>query len=81
MFAALILSIVTGDSKILDGVRVAETTTSWPSVLAGAIEIFTNEAFDTGTSFNSYPIDEITNVRGAALSEVNLKLPLHKIRL
>lgn len=35
IFAELIRSIVTGDSRILEGVLVAETTTSWPSVLAG----------------------------------------------
>ena len=82
MFAELILSIVTGDSKILEGVLVAETTTSWPSVLSGTSST-TNaeEALETGTSCNLYPIEETTRVIGKGSLVVNLKSPLSSVKV
>jgi hypothetical protein len=70
----------TGDSRIRCGVRVAEITTSWPSVDAGASLICTAEASFTTTSFASKPIELITSVAGSLVTVIR-KLPAASVKV
>ncbi len=77
---ALTLSIVTGDSKILEGVRVADTTTSCPNELLAAKLTCTNSvALLTRTSCREYPIELTIKVNGVRVDEESLKLPLSSV--
>src|SRR5829696_3053277 len=81
MVAALTRSIETGDSNILKGVRVAETTTSWPNVLTGVKLTSTGaEAASTITSRDSNPTELNTRVAGT-LETFNLNPPVASVKV
>ena len=81
MAAALTRSTVTGDSRMRCGVRVADTTTSWPKDDAGKKSTCTVEAASlTVTSWVSKPTELITSVTGS-LGTFNLKLPLSSVKV
>ena len=63
MLAALILSIVTGDSRIFSGTLEAATTTSEPKTKAGVRLTLKEPVFPlTTTSFELKPTEEKTKV-------------------
>ena len=82
MAALLILSIDTGDSRILSGTREAATTTSSPRVkeVANSTEIISLLVFTT-TSLLAYPTEEKTKVIGSFITVENLKFPLSSVKV
>src|SRR5690606_35116043 len=81
MVVLLMRSTVTGDSRILVGVRVAATTTSWPNVLAG-LKLTSILACGSVTfnSIGSKPTELITSVTGN-LSTVRLNCPSELVKV
>ena len=80
MLAALILSIVTGDSNIREGVRVAEITTSCPRTLAGFKMMDRSvEALVAITSCASKPMEDTSKVTGNGPLTFKEKFPLSSV--
>ena len=72
----LILSIVTGDSKILSETLDAATTTSEPNTKLGLRFTVMFEKSVTLTSLLSKPTEEKTNVNGGFTETGKVKVPL-----
>src|SRR5580692_9383660 len=75
-------SIDTGDSRLLIAPRVAETTTSFPSVEEGMKETSTGlPGLLTVTSWVSKPMEEKINVKGGCREVVNRKFPWSSVNV
>jgi len=82
MLAALTLSMVTGDSRILEEVRVAEITISCPRVDAGFNEKF--KVVDGAViccSSESNPTELMISVKGSFSAVDNRKFPLSPVKV